>query len=196
MKIYGLTGKTGAGKSTVAGLFSKKGFFVVDGDVVARRITEKGSPVLVELAGYFGLDILLPDGTLDRKKLAARAFASKSATEKLCELTHPEIHRLFLEEIKKGEEMGFEFCLIDAAALLESPSKVLCEKIIVVFCPESIRLERIMERDGISSQDALRRINAQKADDYYLSQADIIINNYPPYDIEKEIEKIPGGGEA
>lgn len=196
MKIYGLTGKTGAGKSTVAGLLSKKGFFVVDGDVVARRITEKGSPVLVELAGYFGLDILLPDGTLDRKKLAARAFASKSATEKLCELTHPEIHRLFLEEIKIGEEMGFEFCLIDAAALLESPSKALCEKIIVVFCPESIRLERIMERDGISSQDALRRINAQKADDYYLSQADIIINNYPPYDIEKEIEKIPGGGEA
>ena len=196
MKIYGLTGKTGAGKSTVAGLLSQKGFFVVDGDVVARRITEKGSPVLVDLAGYFGQDILLPDGTLDRKKLAARAFASKSATEKLCELTHPEIHRLFLEEIKKGEEMGFEFCLIDAAALLESPSKTLCEKIIVVFCPESIRLERIMGRDGISRQDALRRINAQKADDYYLSQADIIINNYPPYDIEKEIEKIPGGGEA
>ena len=189
MKVYGLTGKTGAGKSTVASLLSKKGFFVIDGDLIARRVTEKGSPVLDDLAGYFGRDILLPDKTLDRKKLAARAFASKSATEKLCELTHPEIHRLFLEEIKKAEKAGFEFCLID-----ESPSKSLCEKIIVVFCPEELRLERILKRDNITRQQALQRMGAQKDDSFYLSQADIIINNYPPYDIEKETEKIIKGG--
>lgn len=194
MKVFGLTGKTGAGKSTVAALLSKKGFFVVDGDVVARRATEKGSPVLKGLAEFFGEDILLPDETLDRKKLASRAFASKEATEKLCELTHPEIHRLFLEEIKKGEKDGFERCLIDAAALLESPSKKLCEKIIVVHCPQEIRLERILKRDGISKQQALQRINAQKDDSFYLSKADIIINNYPPYDIEKEILKVTKGG--
>lgn len=194
MKVFGLTGKTGAGKSTVAALLSKKGFFVVDGDVVARRATEKGSPVLKSLAEFFGEDILLPDETLDRKKLASRAFASKEATEKLCELTHPEIHRLFLEEIKKGEKDGFERCLIDAAALLESPSKKLCEKIIVVHCPQEIRLERILKRDGISKQQALQRIHAQKDDGFYLSQADIIINNYPPYDIEKEILKVTKGG--
>ncbi len=194
MIVYGLTGKTGAGKSTVASLLSKKGFFVIDGDLIARRVTEKGSPVLDDLAGYFGMDILLPDKTLDRKKLAARAFASKSATEKLCELTHPEIHRLFVEEIKKAERAGFEFCLIDAAALLESPSKALCEKIIVVFCPEELRLERILKRDNITRQQALQRIGAQKDDSFYLSQADIIINNYPPYDIEKETAKITKGG--
>ena len=194
MKVFGLTGKTGAGKSTVASLLSKKGFFVIDGDLIARRVTEKGSPVLESLAGCFGRDILFPDGTLDRKKLASRAFASKEATKKLCELTHPEIHRLFLEEIKKGEKEGLERCLIDAAALLESPSKKLCEKIIVVFCPEEIRLERILKRDNITKNQALQRIKAQKEDSFYLSQADIIINNYPPYDIEKEIAKIMKGG--
>lgn len=193
MKIYGLTGQTGAGKSTVAASLSKKGFFVIDGDKVARRVTEKGSPALAELSEAFGKDILLPDGTLDRKKLAERAFASKEGTKKLNELTHPHIHALFIEEIEKAKKSGFSLCLIDAAALLESPSKALCEKIIVVFCPEDIRLERITKRDNITKEAALRRIHAQKSDEYYLSNADIIIKNYPPYDLEKEIEKFLKG---
>ena len=193
MKIYGLTGQTGAGKSTVAALLSKKGFFVIDGDKIARRVTEKGSPALKKLAAVFGGDIIFSDGTLDRKKLASRAFASKEETAKLNELTHPYIHSLFKNEIQKAKANGFLYCLIDAAALLESPSKSLCEKIIVVFCPEDIRLERIIKRDNITKEEALRRIHAQKSDEYYLSNADIIIKNYPPYDIEKEIEKFLKG---
>ncbi len=193
MKIYGLTGQTGAGKSTVAALLSNNGFFVIDGDKIARRVTEKGSPALEGLAEAFGKDILFPDGTLDRKKLAERAFASKDATKKLNELTHPYIHTLFKSEIQKAKESGFSRCLIDAAALLESPSKALCEKIIVVFCPEKNRFERILKRDGITKEEAIRRIKAQKSDEYYLSNADIIIKNYPPHDTEKEVENFLKG---
>lgn len=193
MKIYGLTGQTGAGKSTVAALLSKKGFFVIDGDKVARRVTEKGSPALAELSEVFGKDIVLFDGTLDRKKLASRAFASKEGTKTLNKITHPHIHALFEIEIEKAEKNGFSRCLIDAAALLESPSKNLCEKIIVVFCPEKIRLERILKRDNISKEEALKRIHAQKEDEYYLEAADIIIKNFPPHDIEKEVENFLKG---
>ena len=80
--------------------------------------------------------------------------------------------------------------MFDAAALLESPSKALCDKIVVVHAPREIRLERILARDGISEADAAARMQMQKEDDYYLSQADIIIKNYPPFSLEDEIEQL------
>ena len=187
--MFGLTGQTGAGKSTVAAYLSKKGFFVIDGDKLARKVTEKGSAALFELCSKFGDDILFDDGTLDRKKLAQRAFSSEKNTAALNAITHPYIDALFRKEIEMGESEGFLFSLIDAAALLESPSKELCEKIIVVTCPLSIRLERILLRDNITKKQALRRINAQKDEEYYKSSADIIIRNYPPYDVTAETEK-------
>lgn len=188
MRVFGLTGQTGAGKSTVASFLSKKGFFVLDGDKIARLVTEKGSAALSELCAAFGNDILFEDGTLNRKKLAERAFASKKSTAVLNKITHPYIDGLFKNELKKAENAGFAFALIDAAALLESPSKALCEKIIAVLCPLEIRLERILRRDGLTKEEALRRINAQKDEEYYKKNADIIIRNYPPFDVQSEAE--------
>lgn len=188
MRVFGLTGQTGAGKSTVAGYLSKRGFFVIDGDKLARLVTRKGSPALCELGTRFGKDILFEDGSLDRKKLASRAFSSKENTAALNAITHPYIDELFRNEIEKGTKAGFEYCLIDAAALLESPSRKLCEKIIVVVCPESIRLERLLRRDNITKKEAMLRMSAQKSEEYYIENADIIIRNYPPYDADSEAE--------
>lgn len=190
MVVYGLTGKTGSGKSTVAKMLSKKGFFIIDGDKAARQITEKGSPVLSELAEAFGSDIILSDGSLDRSLLAQKAFSSPENTELLNRITHGAIDKLFRQQIEKAKQEGFEKCIIDAAALLESPSKALCRKIIVVTAPLEIRLERILKRDGISKMQAMTRINAQKTDEYYFERADIIIRNYPEYDLVNEIEKV------
>lgn len=190
MVVYGLTGQTGSGKSTVAEMLSKKGFFIIDGDKAARQITEKGSPVLSELAEAFGSDIILPDGSLERKLLAQRAFSSPQKTQLLNRITHGAIDKVFRQQIEKAKQEGFEKCIIDAAALLESPSKALCEKILVVYAPLEIRLERILARDKISKEQAMTRINAQKSDEYYLERADIIIRNHPPYDLVKEIEKV------
>lgn len=193
MEIYGLTGKTGSGKTTVAKILSEKGFFIVDGDTLARKITEKGSPVLEELAKSFSLDIIDNEGNLIRKELAKRAFSTKEGTEELNRITHGAIDELLEKEAKKAEEKGYKKCLFDAAALLESPSKKRCKKIIVVNAPFALRLKRILERDSITEEEALRRMNAQKSDEYYFQNADIIINNFPPYDLEKEIEdKVTG----
>lgn len=190
INVYGLTGKTGAGKSTVSALLSKKGWFIIDGDVAAREITKPTSPVLKKLADAFGKDIIEKDGTLKRKELAARAFSTVESTQMLNRITHGAIDEIFRKQIEKAENAGFSKCVIDAAALLESPSKSLCKKIIVVTAPLEIRLERIMVRDGICENDAMTRINAQKNDEYYFERADIIIRNYPPFELKDEISKI------
>ena len=186
MKVYGLTGKTGAGKSTVAEKLEKMGFCVIDGDKIARSITEKGKPAISMLANEFGCDIIEDDGSLNRKLLASRAFKDRESTAKLNAITHPIIKTEFEKELRKAEAEGFSFAVIDAAALLESSCKDLCEKIIVVTAPEEIRLSRILLRDGITKEQALIRIKAQFPDEYYNEKADILIRNYPPY--EKEIE--------
>ena len=186
MKVYGLTGKTVAGKSTVAEKLEKMGFCVIDGDKIARSITEKGKPAISILANEFGCDIIEDDGSLNRKLLASRAFKDRESTAKLNAITHPIIKAEFEKELRKAEAEGFSFAVIDAAALLESSCKDLCEKIIVVTAPEKIRLSRVLLRDGITKEQALIRINAQFPDEYYNEKADILIRNYPPY--EKEIE--------
>ena len=190
MLILGLTGKTGAGKSTVADYLNKKGCFIIDGDKVAREIVLPSSPVLRELADAFGEDIILSDSSLDRKVLAERAFLSREKTELLNSITHPHIKRRFEQLIEKAEKEGYGVAVIDAAALLESDCRELCEKIIVVHADEALRLQRIIVRDGISREQAMIRINGQREDNYYFGWADVIINNNENGDLEKELEKL------
>ena len=190
MLTIGLTGKTGAGKSTAALYLKEKGCHIIDGDVIARQLTEKGSPVLLKLQQAFGEDILDEKGELIRKRLAERAFSSRQGTALLNSITHPEIKRRCQKEIALAKSMDCKAAVIDAAALLEGDCKELCEKIVVVTAPEDIRLERILARDAITRQQAATRIKAQRDDEYYFSQADIIIRNYPPYDIQDELLRL------
>lgn len=190
MLVLGLTGKTGAGKSTVASFLHEKGCFIIDGDKIARDILLPGGPALKELADFFGEDIISEDGTVNRSLVAKRAFSSQENTAALNRITHPHIKKQFEVELKKAETEGCKAAVIDAAALLESDCKELCQLIAVVTAPEDIRLERILRRDGISSENAIRRIKAQKSDEYYFSQAHIIIRNYKPYELKNELKKL------
>ena len=190
MIIIGLTGKTGAGKTTVASYLKEKGCYIIDGDIIARQITEKGSEILPVLQKAFGDDILDENGCLIRKSLAQRAFSSKENTSLLNSITHPEIKRRCEKEIAFAEDNGYKVAVIDAAAILEGDCKDLCEKIVVVHADKDTRLERILKRDAITEEQAITRINAQKDDEYYFSQADIIIRNHPPYNIEEEFLKL------
>ena len=189
-KVIGLTGKTGAGKSTVSKHLKEKGCFIIDGDKIARDILMPGEPAVKELSDFFGEDIVLPDGNIDRKKVAERAFSSKKNTDALNRITHPHITNQFIADIAKAKKEGCHAAVIDAAALLESDCKNLCDRIVVVHAPEEIRLQRILARDGISREDALRRIKAQRSDDYYFSQADLVIDNFEPYALTEQIGKI------
>ncbi len=190
MHVIGLTGKTGAGKSTVSQTLKEHGCYIIDGDVVAREILEPGSDVLLRLAEVFGEDIIKYNGELDRKLLAARAFESREKTDELNSITHPEIRKRVRAETEKAREEGFECCVIDAAAILDSDCREDCEKIAVVFAPFEVRLKRIIERDNISVTDAKKRAEVQKSDEFYLSNADIIIINDGEADYGEEVNKL------
>ncbi|MBQ8503102.1 MAG: dephospho-CoA kinase [Clostridia bacterium] len=187
MLVIGLTGKTGAGKSTVAEYLRTKGCFIIDGDKIARDILLPGKPAVKELSDFFGEDIILPDGNIDRRLVAQRAFSTPENTKMLNSVTHPHITKQFKADIIKAEKEGCRAAVIDAAALLESDCKNLCQKIVVVTAPEEIRLQRILKRDGISVEAAMTRIKAQRDDEYYFSRAHIIIRNYEPFDLRSEL---------
>ncbi|MPM77367.1 Dephospho-CoA kinase [bioreactor metagenome] len=187
--VIGLTGKTGSGKTTVSSLLKEKGFYIIDGDKIAREITLAGSPVLIKLQNAFGEDILGEDGTLNRKLLSFRAFSSRENTEKLNNITHPAIRKIIAAEISKAQIAGYDGIIVDAAALLDSDCKDDCEYIAVVHAPEDIRLTRIMARDNLDRTTAKIRMNAQKSDDFYLSHADIILTNDAHHHLQDEIEK-------
>lgn len=176
-RLIGLTGQTGAGKSTVADILRKRGYYIIDGDVVARTVVEKGSPVLKNLSGQFGEDIIQPDGSLDRALLARRAFADRESTRRLNEITHPAIIERALEMAENAFKNGYEYAVFDAAGLFESGIDKKCDCVIYVTAPEAVRLARIMERDNIGREDAQRRIAAQFDDEYYFSRSDYVIEN-------------------
>ena len=187
--VIGLTGQTGAGKTTVAAILAEKGCHIVDTDILARKAVEN-SEVIGMLCERFGGDIV-KGGVLDRRELARRAFASSEGTSALSAITHPEITRLAIEEIHTAEKNGAKAAVVDAALLYDSPLVAVCDKNICVVADQKIRLERIMNRDSISETDAKLRINAQPPTEYYTEKSDIIINNNGE-DIEEQIAELMG----
>ncbi len=188
--LIGLTGPTGSGKSTVARLLSEKyGIAHIDCDAIAREITQKDSPVLAQLANAFGEDIIV-DGELDRAALAARAFADKRSAKLLNSITHPLITSKALAKVNSFTQEGKMAVLLDAAAIFESKIDKLCAFTAVVTAPEEVRMDRIMYRDSITREKALHRMGVQLSAAEYEEKADVILNNFSPYDIETEIIKI------
>lgn len=173
--IIGLTGPTGAGKSTVAGLMQQLGCAVIDCDVTAKRVLVECQPCIEELKLEFGADIIDEKGQVDRRLVARRAFASPEKTKRLNAITHPWIRKEILKEIAAFQKQGYEFIVVDAPLLFESGANKLCEKILAVVAPQPVRLERIILRDGIDHELALARIGAQHPDAYYIEQSDAFL---------------------
>ncbi|MBQ7653488.1 MAG: dephospho-CoA kinase [Clostridia bacterium] len=190
MTVIGLTGKTGSGKSAVCKELEKHGVYIIDTDIIARKIVQKGMPALKKLCSYFGDGILKEDKTLDRKALAGIAFSCEENTKKLNEITHPYINEEVKNEIDFAEKNGYDFCVVDAAALLESECKNFCDFIAVVSASEETRLKRILARDFIDETSAMQRIRAQKEDEYYFQNADIIIMNENSQSVEDNAKKL------
>ena len=169
--IIGLTGPTGAGKSTAAAAAKSFGLQVIDCDKLARAATEKETDGLKALVAAFGEEILLPDGSLDRSALAAAAFASPQKTELLNKTILPHIVKLVLAEAE-GKNV-----LLDAPTLFESGLNSVCTAVIAVSANVEIRKERIIKRDGLTPDAVDLRINAGKTDEYYKQKADYFLYN-------------------
>ena len=167
--VIGLTGPTGAGKSTVTAVAESLGFKVVDCDRFARIAVEKGSDGLADIVQVFGGEMLNPDGTLNRAALAKAAFATPENTELLNKTLLPHIVKLINAEINQPR------VLLDAPTLFESGADSLCDEIVVVLCDKKTRKKRIMERDGIDEAAADLRIKAGKPDEFYVEKSHNIV---------------------
>ena len=153
------------------------GFFVIDCDKVAREVVEKGSPLLELLVDSFGVDILLEDGSIDRKGLAAKAFCDSEATELLNSIMLPYIRERIETMIDHCLSDGVEYLLLDAPTLYQSGLDEACQEVIAVMCDENIRKQRIIERDSLTEEQANTRLNAALPDDFYLQKTKNIIYN-------------------
>ena len=186
-KLIGLTGQSGAGKSTVAEVFAKLGAYVINADKIVAELYNAGSPCLKAVAAEFGQDILNPDGTLDRRLLAQRAFASRERTDALNRLVHPFVTaRLF--ELLRGAE---GIVVFDAPQLFEANADVICDAVVAVTADKDIRVKRIIKRDSLSEEQAMLRVNAQYGEEYFRARADYIIeNNFDEESLRIQAEKV------
>ena len=176
MRVLGLTGGIGSGKSMVAQMFARLGAVVIDADQLAREVVEPGQPALQEIAATFGSDVLLPDGRLDRPKLAGIIFADAAERAKLDAITHPRIRARMDEEIKVRRS-GPGVLIADIPLLYENHRMQTVEKVIVVWVDPKTQLLRIRQRDGLSADAARQRIDAQMPLDAKRARADHVIDN-------------------
>lgn len=196
MKIIGLTGPTGAGKSTVKTIAKRLDIKIIDCDKLARDVTKKGKPSLEKLAEHFGGDILI-NGELDRAALAKKAFSSPEETKNLNRIIFPFIMKDLNKIITDEIENGTNCLLLDAPTLYESGADVFCDKIIAILSSPDSRFKRILKRDGITLKEAKRRMDAGKPDSFY-EKADYVIKNDKTMkefllEIESVLNNILGG---
>lgn len=176
-KTIGLTGSVATGKSTVSNMIQQAGIPLVDADVAARKVVEPGTEGLKEIVAYFGGEILLADGTLDRAKLGEIIFKDKEKREKLNEITHPRVKDYMLEARERFFRAGEELVFFDIPLLFESHLESLVDQIVVVWTTPETELKRLMERNNLTKEDALRRIESQMGIDEKARKADFVIDN-------------------
>lgn len=189
VRLIGLTGQSGAGKSTAAKVFEQNGFTVINADELVKKVYAPKSPCLFAVSSRFGRDIINTDGTLNRVLLAQRAFSSTENTAALNEIVHPFVLSEMLSELKNADGIA----VFDAPQLFESGIDAVCDVIVSVIADEDVRLKRIIRRDGITEAQARERINAQHSEKFFKSNSDFIIENNTEGDLEqKTLEVIAG----
>lgn len=188
--LVGVTGPSGAGKGLAVRTFAAHGFYVIDADKVAREVVMPGEAALMQLAEIFGADLIKADGTLDRRLLANRAFASRESTDRLNDIMLTEIRKRMIDRAEDCRDRG-ENCLFDAPLLFEARLEEYCDCCVAVIAPLALRIRRLSERDGITEEEIRSRIKMQHEDEYYTSRCQyIIINDRDRAALEKETEKI------
>jgi len=176
VKVLGLTGGIGSGKSMVASMFAQLGAEVIDADQLAREVVEPGQPALAEITTAFGSGVLMPDGRLDRGKLARIIFADPVARARLNAITHPRIQeRMATEMALRGSRPGL--LILDIPLLYENDRVGTVEAVIVVWVDSKTQLRRLNERDGLTDDEARQRIAAQMPLDEKRARADLVVDN-------------------
>jgi dephospho-CoA kinase len=176
--VAGLTGGIATGKTTVAGFFAQAGAAIIDADHIARKVVKKGKPAWHEIIDYFGKDILLPDGELNRTCLADMIFSDHRHKEQLNRIVHPHVfHEIDCQLKRLKENAAVAVAVIDVPLLMETGLHRQISPVIVVYVPEKIQIDRLMIRDALSRAVALARMRAQMSIEEKKRWADFVIDN-------------------
>lgn len=178
MKIIGITGPSGSGKSMLAAALQARGYLHADADAIYHELLDTCQPMQDELVAAFGYDILR-NGHIDRRALASRVLGKKNrkALLRLNKITHKYVCRAYIGRIRAAVDAGEKGILLDAPLLIEARLDRLCDLVVCVFAPLDLRVSRITARDGITAADALLRIRAQQSDTFYLRKCDYALCN-------------------
>lgn len=191
MKWIGLTGGIASGKSTVAKILRDLGFPVVDADDLARRVVEKGSPTLDRVAEAFGSEVLKADGSLNRQALGKIVFQDETRLLQLESLLHPEIQQLKIAERLRLESTGAEVAFYDVPLLFEKNLQEEFDATMLVYCSAEQQSQRLMERDGLSEEDAKQRLDSQLPLEKKKFMADfIILNTADKVELRSQVKKL------
>ena len=188
MKIIGITGNSGSGKSTIAQVIKEKcNGTIIDADKIAKRMATNNSKYLQEIIKAFGTEII-KNNQLDRKKLADIVFNNQTQKEKLDKLTFKYVVDEIKNQISTSKEQNY--IILDVPLLFESKLNELCDYTIGVISEKQDKIDRVCKRDNISEEKAIQRINSQPDDNFYINRCDYIINNSNYEQISEKVNEI------
>ena len=177
MRVFGLTGNIGSGKSTVAAMFREAGIPVLDADRISREVTAPGSPAFRDVVEEFGPGILGADGAIDRERLAGIVFSEPPRRAVLERITHPAILAAMRKSLSRLAREGHPAAIVEAALIHESGRKGLVEAVISVRCDPSVQLRRLAARGGMTREQAEARVAAQMDPEEKALASEYVIDN-------------------
>ncbi|MCL6432106.1 MAG: dephospho-CoA kinase [Anaerolineae bacterium] len=192
MYVIGLTGNIATGKSTVARILADLGALVIDADRVAHATMRPGTAVWEEIRRAFGPDILLPDGHIDRRRLAEIVFRDPAALSLLEQIVHPAVRRLLQRRLQRLRRRPRppRVVVIEAIKLLEGGLRPLCDQVWLVVAPRELQIERLVRTRGLAPEEAAVRIDAQPPAEPKLQVADVVIRNEASLaDLERQVRE-------
>ena len=182
MRVIGITGSIACGKSTVCSELFRRGYPVIDADLLSRELTVSGGPVMKEIRSAFGDRYILPDGSMNRREMGRLVFSEPRARDRLDRIMTPYLKALTLERIEQVRTSGAQLCFLDYPLLYEKGYDRYCDTVWCVWLPEDLQLQRLMDRDGFTREDAYNRIRAALSSDEKANRSPVVIDNSGPVD--------------
>ncbi|HEY32247.1 MAG TPA: dephospho-CoA kinase [Dehalococcoidia bacterium] len=177
MKVIGLTGGIGSGKSTVSQILAELGAVVLDADTVGHQAYQPGTETWKDVVAAFGQEVVAADGSIDRKKLGAIVFGEPEALTRLNRIVHPRMYDMMAEQIEDYRRQGVEVVVVDAAILIEANWTPLVDEVWLTVASEPIVVQRARERTGLPEEQIRSRIRSQLSNEERMKHASVVINN-------------------
>ena len=177
MRVIGITGSIACGKSTVSREMLRRGYPVIDGDALSRELTTPGGEAIPAIRSAFGDRYINPDGSMNRRAMSRLVFGNNRAREQLDLVMDPFLRKLTRERIEAAREAGAKLCFLDMPLLFEKQYDPLCDTVWCVWLPADLQLQRLMERDGFTREEAMSRISAVLSSDQKANLSSAVIDN-------------------